>query len=215
MMDKPIEERVPAYELMINNAMADTQIATEISMYGYPVETMTSLKQNVSGVKNLMFIFKKEHGDQYQATLVHDELRVVAHKYYMRLLSFARILFGEDRAASAALALSGNREEDYGGWLVQVQTFYNNMLATPAYLEKMAGLNCNQALIEEGKNLLDQVVKAKENQAIERGEAQIATVNRNVKLAELDKLMSRFKKVCEVIFADQPQVLEKLGIVKS
>ena len=43
---------------------------------------------------------------------------------------------------------------------------------------------------------------------------QKATAMRDEKLEELDEKMSRLKNVCSVIFEDEPQVLEKLGIVQ-
>lgn len=213
MSTQPIEERVPKYEIMVNNALKDTQISTELALYGYPTEHLKAIKSDVDEVKDTMFAFKKEYGEQYQATLIFDKLTIDAHKYYMRFVKFARILFNDDLAAYTALMLSGQRKEDYGGWVIQVQTYYNNMLNNDGYLKEMATLNCSKKSILEGKKLLENTIKAKENQEIERGEAQIATTKRDEKIEALDKTISRLKKVCLVVFEEQPQVLEKLGIV--
>ncbi len=212
---KPIDERVPAYEIMVDNAQADTQISEELNLVGYNSENIASIKTQIIESKSLMFDFKKEYGEQYQASLNFENLKIKAHKYYIRLVKFGRILFTDDLSAYTALSLSGKRKENYGGWVIQTQTFYNNLLANLAYLEKFASLNCSKEFIEAGKQLLNMVIKAKETQEIERGEAQIATVNRDKHIEELDKVMSRLKSVCEVIFDNQPQVLEKLGIVKE
>ena len=51
------------------------------------------------------------------------------------------------------------------------------------------------------------------NQKKEMGEAQVATKVRDKKIAELDKWAKKYKKVATIVFEDQPQVLEKLGIL--
>lgn len=80
-------------------------------------------------------------------------------------------------------------------------------------MSKLAEEGITPAKLTAGKALVDSVEALSVAQAKERGEAQDATQARDTALDELDEWMSDFLAIAHVALEDQPQLLEKLGII--
>jgi anion-transporting ArsA/GET3 family ATPase len=67
--------------------------------------------------------------------------------------------------------------------------------------------------IQQESALLNQVAVKNQQQKKEMGEAQASTQARDEKIDELAKWISNLRAVAKVALADDPQQLEKLGIL--
>ena len=63
------------------------------------------------------------------------------------------------------------------------------------------------------KTAIDNLKQLRNQAVVEKGQAQEATRLRNEKLDELDDYCTELKVVAEIALEEQPQLLEKLGIV--
>ena len=81
---------------------------------------------------------------------------------YMKYLKIARIVFDKDEEAIVALMLKGGRERTYEKWYYQVSVFCNNLLATPAFIERMKEFGVNRSSLKKLKADLDQLQQLSE-----------------------------------------------------
>lgn len=154
-----------------------------------------------------------EYGDQHAATQALARLREEADRRYRRHLGLARLAFQDDVDANRALHLSGKRGRSYAKWVDQTARFYDNLLANTAFLAEMERFGVMADDLEAVRQAVDRVVQARRDQDNEAGEAQIATERRDEALDALADWMSRSKTLARILLADDPQQLERLGIL--
>ena len=77
----------------------------------------------------------------------------------------------------------------------------------------MASLGQTEAILTTALQEIDQIYELQETINREQGDAQNATQVRDMKFEELIDWLSDYETVARIALADQPQLLEKLGIV--
>ena len=155
---------------------------------------------------------RAQSGDQLSATDTRDAARKQAHVIYLRHVATARVLLRGQRGAMQKLDL-GRRKSSQAGWLIQAKQFYANALGDEAIVERLAQFNLSRQQLLEGQRLIDAVETEDVVQKQRRGAAQETTQVRDAALAALHSWMRDFLAMARIALADQPQQLEKLGIV--
>ncbi|MFA8436714.1 MAG: hypothetical protein ACEPOZ_19560 [Marinifilaceae bacterium] len=210
--DFSLAEKLQLYRVVANNSVRIAEIKNKLALYGYNEEKLTILTTLLQEVEGLTDTQAREYGEQYAATEQVTLAHKTAHKVYMKHVKLARILFEDDLAAYGALGLQGRRKDTMSGWLRQASSFYNNLLANETYITALASFNCPLESLTQGKDFVEAVATALEEQDRERGEARKATRVRDEKLELLDSEMSRLLKVLGIAFEEDPEILEQLGI---
>ena len=77
----------------------------------------------------------------------------------------------------------------------------------------MAKYNVTKKELDAAGLKIEEVSTLDEVVGQEMGDAQNATKQRDIKLDELNVWINEFEKVAKIALKDQPQLLEKLGIV--
>jgi anion-transporting ArsA/GET3 family ATPase len=109
--------------------------------------------------------------------------------------------------------LFGDRKRSLSGWLEQARAFYTNLLGDSGFLTALSAYGYTQAKLEQEAALVEQVIAKHMAQKKEMGEAQEATAMRDKALDNLAKWISDFRAVVKVALEEDPQQLEKLGIL--
>lgn len=208
-----IDQFLLSAQVMIENALLDAEIKTALSTYGYTEEKLNVGKNLYNEAAALQNARKKEYGDQVAATAELNDIWETAHQQYIRTLKIARVAFNENIKADKATMLFGRRKESLSGWLEQARAFYSNLLGDPAFLTAMAEYGYTNEKLQQESALIDQVVAKHLQQKKEIGETQEATEIRNNALDKLADWISDFRAVAKVALEDNPQQLEKLGIL--
>ena len=104
------------------------------------------------------------------------------------------------------------RKQSLAGWLEQAQQFYANTITDTDVVAAMSRFGFNQAKLEAGQQLVQQVTDANAKQEREKGEAQEATKKHDAALDELDQWISDFKVVALIALKENSQWIEKLGL---
>lgn len=208
-----IDDFLFASRIMIENSLQDKGIKQALAAYGYTEEKLNQGKELYNKTEELHLARKMEYGEQIAATAELDAVWDQAEKQYMKTLKIARVALKENVRAYESTMLFGDRKRSLSGWLEQARAFYSNILAEPDFLTAMSAYGYTQAKLEQEAALVDQVVAKHLAQKKEMGEAQEATEMRDKALDNLAKWISDFRAVVKVVLEENPQQLEKLGIL--
>ena len=206
-------DRLTASYAAITNALNSEPILETLSQWGYGKEELDRGMAYHDAAQEIHEQHAVEYAEQLEATDRKHERWQAAAKLYMRYLKLARVVFPDDRPVRTALGLDGARSQDVAGWLALARQFYTNALGDEAIMEALGRFNITREKLTEGLTLVDDLEAAHANQMKETGEAQQATQARQERFDALDRWMSDFLGVARVIFEDEPQTLEALGIV--
>ena len=208
-----IDQLLLSAQVMIDNALADAEIKPALAAYGYTEETLTVGKNLYEKATLLQNTRKKEYGEQIAATAELNESREKAKQQYMKTLKIARVALKESAKAGEAIMLYGVRKRSLSGWFEQARAFYANLLSDPEFITRLSAYGYTREKLEREFALLDQVIAKHLAQKQETGEAQEATAVRDEALEDLAAWISDFRAVAKVALAENPQQLEKLGMV--
>lgn len=208
---QPMNDRLQAAQMAIDNALADAEIKAELALFGYD-EAKLLAGQTLHAETAALFRQQDiEYGEQFAATADFHEKWEAARVAYGRSLKVARIAFKDDDKAQRALRLSGDRKNSFSGWFKQADTFYQNLLASPDAIAAIGTFGYDQIKLQAEADLVTAANDANNTQQQEIGDAQDTTKARDAKLDALDNWMSDFRGIAEVALAERPQLLEKLG----
>lgn len=210
---KRIDEFMLAARVMIENALTDDEVRRALTGYGYHEEKLMAGKRLYDEVTALHNAQKKAYGERMAATAEFLDCRKKANEQYMKALKVARAAFKDDPKADRALMLRGDRKQSFSEWLEQAQVFYENILKDSDLLNTFSGYGYSPDRLRREAALLEQAVIKSFAQKQKTGEAQEATALRDNKLDELARWISDLQAVVKVALQDDPQQLEKLGIV--
>lgn len=208
-----IAEFLLAAQVMIENSLADPVVKEALAAYGYSGETLAAGKTLYEETIALQNTQKKEYGDQVAATSELNDLWETAEQQYKKTLKIARIAFQDHPKADKAVMLFGRRKESLSGWLQQAQAFYANIQNDADLMNALSKYGYSSERLQQEAGLLNQIALKNQQQKKEMGEAQAATQARDKKIDELAHWISDLRAVAKVALADNPQQLEKLGIL--
>ena len=111
------------------------------------------------------------------------------------------------------LDLTGRRATTISGWLKQTSGFYRALLDNEEWKSVLAGFGQTEDTLNAQLAAIEAVAAASEMVKKEKGDAQNATQERDVKIEGLLDWVSDYEVIARIALTDKPQLLEKLGIV--
>ena len=112
-----------------------------------------------------------------------------------------------------ALKLYGPRRLTIAGWMDQATTLYANLSSDARLSAGLVRFGYSAEKLDMEKALVEDLRVAIQARAQKAGGAQSTTAARDAKLRELDTWVSDFRTICRVAFYENPQELEKLGVM--
>ena len=198
---------------LIENAIASPEFAAALAGYGYDAARLGEGRSLWAVVDGLAKKQVANYGGQYDATQSFEKAWTAANSAYMKTLKVSRVAFGGDAGAVAALKLYGPRMQTISGWMDQATTLYANLASDARLSAGLVRFGYSAAKLEVEKALVEDLRLEIQAQAQKTGDAQSTTAARDVKLRELDTWISDFRTICRVAFYENPQELEKLGVL--
>ena len=205
-------ERLAHAGLALNNAKDLPDILADLSLQGYDEEKLDEGLALLATAQEAVRTQDREYGEQLDAS---DELTAEAkdaRKLYMRHAKLARTVLDGDRGLLEDLGLRGRRKRSLVGWLDQARNFYTSALAKPEILAKLDAIKITEPMLTDGLAAMEAVEEQRRTAREEREDSQSATVAKDKAMAPLDTWMGKFFKVARVVFEDEPQKLEALGL---
>lgn len=209
---KTIEETLSSSNLLIENILNNQEILSALSVFGYDETKLNEGKALYQTALDLYNEQKREYGEQYAATDAFRAAFEEAYEKYIYYVKIARLVFKNNKGVWQELGLTGKRKDNFSGWLLQANQFYNNALANPEILNKFATVNVTQESLTAGKALVDAAEQANQTQEKEKGEAQNATKTRDAALDDLEVWIEDLKGFSRIALEGKPQLLESLGL---
>lgn len=182
-----IAEQLLAAQVAIDGTLADAEIVTAVSPFGYPLERLQAAKALYEEVRTLVNVQKREYGERYGTSQTFEAAWEAAIAAYTIPLKIARIAFKGDADARQSLMLGGVRKRSFYGWLAQADALYNNMIGHAASMDAMAPFGYDQLKLEAEAALVEAARAANLAQEREKGEVHAATIARDAKLDELNE----------------------------
>ncbi len=207
------DEMLYKCSLRINNSLNDPAVLNAVSPYGYTTEKLQTGKALLVESENASQVFDKEYGDVKAAFAKRDNQKDKADDTYNKVFAVSKVALKDNVSAQVALQMTGRRGVRMSKWLSQSKGFYNNLLANQEWLSTMASFGITAEMIAAGLEEIKAVESYGEVILSEKGDAQNATIKRDNKLEELYEWVSDYEDIARVALMDQPQLLEKLGIV--
>lgn len=208
-----IDQQLSEAEVFIGNGRAVPEIQQVFDEARHGEAHFEEGARLLNAARQLFQRQRAEYGDQHAATEALEKIREETDKRYRRHLGLARLAFRDNLRAQQALGLTGTRKRSYSQWLEQTAAFYDNLLAEAAFLTEMERFGVVADDLEAARRSLNGVVQANRAQDKEAGEAQIATERRDEALDALADWMSTSRALARILLADDPQQLEKLGML--
>lgn len=213
MTNKQITEYLLNTKKLISNSINDQSILNKVSPYGYDTEKLTEGQNLLNEADEKSKNQNIQYAEQYEATQRLHNLLESFDKTYGLHREIARALFEGEPGAWEMLHLTGRRRTALSDWLKKARHFYGNIKNNESLLNRMSELGFTTEYLDTRLTELDEIENAMMQQARESGEAQQATVDRDKKIDELEDWVNLYKSVAKLALADQPQLLEKLGLL--
>ena len=211
---KSIPEKMQKHSELITNSINDPEISDEVADFGYTREKLNEGNTLLEETTVLIVKQGDEYADQKHADGDFMSLRSSLETRFTKDKKLAKIaLEDEPILLKVNLGVNSYPAENYPEWMSELNLFYNNALKSSEIMGAFAELNITAEKLKAQQRDIATLKTLKLNQKKEMGEAQVATKVRDKKIAELDKWAKKYKKVATIVFEDQPQVLEKLGIL--
>jgi hypothetical protein len=102
---------------------------------------------------------------------------------------------------------------NYGDKLTTITTFYQKLSENPDDLQKVARVKITGEVVAQGLHKIDKVMSSRTRYTDEKGEAQVATQNKEIALENLDTWMDDYLDMSRIALKRNPQLLEIMGIV--
>jgi hypothetical protein len=216
-MAKPkqgISERLNAANVAISNALSDAQVGKLLGEYGYQTPKLSEGKALYEAADGAVKAQVAKMGDRKAATAREAAADKTARTAYQNLAQVARAAFARDKASLAILGLTGPMPVPLPLFLTMATALFDNASHKPEVAQVLAqhGFTTDKLAKERGKIVeLSAAMQAQESAS---GAAQQATFEQNKAMETLDNWMSAFVRIAKVAIREQPQLLEKLGILK-
>jgi hypothetical protein len=198
---------------LIENAATVSEISSALALYGYDGARLEEGRKLWSETDALVKKQSLDLGGRFEATQEFDKAWTSANAAYMKALKVARVAFGDDAKAIAALKLYGPRKQTLAGWIEQAETFYANLAADSGLSGRLTRYGYDQAKLKAEAAAVESVRQRTQAKVQGSGTAQASTAARDKKLRELDAWVSELRTIARVAFYENPQELEKLGVI--
>jgi hypothetical protein len=198
---------------VLDNITLSDNISTSLAAFGYDAARLQEGQTLLADLTAADAEQVKEYADQYAATVAVNTALEEADKAYGLHRALAKRLFSKNTQAKRELLLNERRPDRRADWLRQAGIFYTRLLATPAFVTEMGKFGQTAAGLTAAQTAVASLASLDSNQQKETAEAQEATRQRDEIWAEARVWLVTLLEVSRYALADQPQLLESLGLV--
>lgn len=210
MQKRTISAELAMAEIAIENALQNADTLKKLSAYNYDRKRLLEGRSLKAEVQMLESVKQDKYGQQFTST---DSIKAQRQEIMLRYRQHskrARLAFEDQRGILEQLQLLGSRKTDTNGLMMQVYTFYSKIAL---FAGEMSQYNLSTEELAQTKAMVEAFFAARQQQIQSKGQAQNATQKRNAKRKELKAWMTQFRKIARIALADEPQMLETLGIL--
>jgi hypothetical protein len=209
-MNRSIAEQTKEARTLITNSRQHPDIQRALTDFGYSIKNLEKGQALLEHFLLLQSAKRQNYGAKLSATAaVYTELEQVKATYDEHR-TLARLAFKNDRGLQTTLGLYEPYPDRRSAFTALVTNFYAQLLPHHKAVQRY-GLT--RAEIEQAQATVVAFVEAQQQQTQRKGEAQSATQKRNQALKNLQQWVRGYRAIVRVALADNPQLLEVLGLL--
>lgn len=209
-MNQSIPEQIKEARTLISNSREHAGIQQALTEFGYPIQNLEKGQALLEQFLLLQRAKRQNYGAKLNATeTVVTELQQVKDTYDEHL-TLARLAFKQNRGLQKALGLNDAYPPRRSALVEQVANFYEQLLP---HHEAVQRYGLTRAEIEQAQATVVALIQSEQQQTQRKGEAQAATQLRNQALKNLQQWVRGYRAIVRVALADDPQLLEVLGLL--
>lgn len=212
---KKEQEYLEQYEQALTNILSQHDVYLAMSNIGYGnnkvIEGRALLQKTMATHKNILAINEKKK----EAHKVFSALKAEMDGIYRVHRKKAKILFADEQETLVNLGIVGKTPQTYPEWILVVDKFYTKAMGDSYIQDILAELNTNREELENTSLVLEKMKTARAEHQLITEQRQEATREKNHTFERMNKWMSRFYAVARIALAEQPQLLEAIGLTSS
>ncbi len=209
-MNRSIPEQIKEARLLISNSRQHQGIQQALADFGYPIENLEKGQARLENFLLLQQTKRQNYGAKLNATeTVVAELQQIKDTYDEHL-TLARLAFKQNRGLQETLGLTDAYPKRRSALVEQIANFYGQLLPNHSAVKRY-GLT--RAEVEQAQASVAAFIQSQQQQTQRKGEAQAATQARNQALKNLQQWVRGYRAIVRVALADDPQLLEVLGLL--
>ncbi len=209
-----IAQKLNLANVAVSNALSDPQIGKYLSEYGYKTPKLSEGKTRYEAADVSVKLQVAALGEKKEASARQDAAEKRARTAYQDLSQVAKAVFKRDPESLAALGLDHSMPKPLPLFLTMAAALFDNASHTEAIANRLAEFGYPLQKLSEERGKVAELSAAVAAHESASGASQQATFEQNRALDALEFWMSAFVKVAKVALRTQPQLLEKLGILK-
>lgn len=198
--------------VLLENAIAQTEVAESLSNVGYTSEIIAEGTQKYQNAYHEFQYNRVEDDQTRQTRTFYNEKLHELEIYFKPLRTKAKVIFRNDSQVQIELMIVGSFPNSYPTLIERTEKFFNTLNANPELLAKLSRLAVTQEQILTGLDLIAQLKQVRAQYQIEIGESQESTKSKDQALKELEDWIIDFKEVAGLALEHKPQLQESLGI---
>ncbi len=212
-MENAIDAEMNEIRILITNSISHDVINQKLSEFGYTTEKLQEGQAIFNETEGFITMQKEEYNEQFEASDNFYFEWKLAKKISMRTLKFARIAFEDNTKILNDMHANKSRSNRYDVWRVDARAMYDTLLGDESLINVMLEFGYSIEKLTAEYEVVKNLDTLHNTFMAEKGEAQNSTLIRDQKLQELLVWKGRLVKVARLALADQPQLLEILGII--
>ena len=210
---RTFNDQMENFRILIWNAGEDATMKERLATYGYSPERINQGKTLWTVTDTLNKKQDQELYEQKNATNLFNEAWDNAKDNLKRLKRFCRLAFSDDKSAWSLLKLYHLQILRFEDWLINAETCHANLLKNPGWVEKLGNYGYTKESLQTLSDEVQKIKSLQERQHLEMGDAQQATQEKWDKFEELKDYCYHLTEVARIEFEEDPQYLEKLGML--
>ncbi|MCP4155043.1 MAG: hypothetical protein GY757_45385 [bacterium] len=210
---RTFEHQFRDFRVILAVSSTDPRLIEAAQLYGYPPE-------RIAGGSALF----EQLGAAWEVQKTRgSELRVVHKQFVSKMKAaddttlyfreMARLVFKDDAAMVELLELYQRKKRTYSERVAVNKRFFTNLFATTGAVEAMAAFNVTLEQLQAAEAVVDEAIAADTAKQAANAEAQVATDEKIKQFKIIRAWIALYIKVMRVALKDNPQLLEKLGII--
>ncbi len=209
---KTLADRLHSYRVLIRNSR-DEEIATLLKEIGVDAPYLDRGDALYSETMDLVGQQKTEYQEQSHAFDKFNEERHEVTNKHDRTMKLVKVMSRNDEDLQDRIHLSNGKSVAIEKWFENAIDFYRSVLNEAEFLGKLAQFKATSERLESEREAVRSLKLLHDDAMKEKGEAQEATRVRNANLDSLEDYCIELRTLAELALEEQPQLMEKLGIL--
>lgn len=210
---RPISERIQTVRKATTTALARPVVLTALSKKQYNAAALNAGKSLADTADSKIITSTAHRGDQIVATEYVSDCEKAARSTASLFAKLARAIFSDEPDLLAILGLDQAVPKRRAEFILTAKKMFNSSHGNSEITNRLAANEWSSSELSQARSKVSQLEAALAAQGQCKTDWQEASDQQRTTINTMDKWMAKFIKIARVVFSDQKQQLEQLGIV--